>query len=55
MPYFHPGNLLDIFLNPDEAVAYAKANNLSFIETSALDATNVKRAFEKYGPRKCQE
>jgi hypothetical protein len=39
------------FLYPDEAVAYSKANNLSFIETSALDATNVKKAFEKYGPQ----
>jgi hypothetical protein len=29
-------------------VAYSKANNLSFIETSALDSTNVKKAFEKY-------
>lgn len=45
------GNKLDLDfrrqVTKDEAVAYAKANNLSFIETSALDATNVKRAFEK--------
>jgi hypothetical protein len=28
-------------------VAFSKANSLSFIETSALDSTNVKKAFEK--------
>jgi len=45
------GNKLDLDfrrqVTKDEAVAYSKANNLSFIETSALDATNVKKAFEK--------
>mmetsp|Transcript_11402 Transcript_11402/g.19911 ORF Transcript_11402/g.19911 Transcript_11402/m.19911 type:complete len:225 (+) Transcript_11402:108-782(+) len=30
----------------EEARAYAERNNVSFIETSALDATNVDRAFE---------
>ncbi|KAL4092110.1 hypothetical protein QTP88_026672 [Uroleucon formosanum] len=30
----------------DEATAFAEANNLSFIETSALDSTNVETAFE---------
>jgi Ras-related protein Rab-11A len=30
----------------DEARAFAEANNLSFIETSALDSTNVETAFE---------
>ena len=29
----------------DEAKAFAEANNLSFIETSALDSTNVETAF----------
>ncbi len=28
-----------------EALAFAQDNNLSFIETSALDSTNVERAF----------
>jgi len=31
----------------EDALAYAKANGLSFLETSALDSTNVKKAFEK--------
>lgn len=30
----------------DEARAFAEANHLSFIETSALDSTNVETAFE---------
>ncbi|VVC25540.1 Hypothetical protein CINCED_3A010587 [Cinara cedri] len=30
----------------DEARAFAEVNNLSFIETSALDSTNVETAFE---------
>ena len=29
----------------DEAKEFARANNLSFMETSALDATNVESAF----------
>jgi hypothetical protein len=29
----------------DEAKGFAEANNLSFIETSALDSTNVETAF----------
>ena len=29
----------------DEATAYAERNSLSFIETSALDSTNVEQAF----------
>lgn len=29
----------------DEAKAYAERNQLSFIETSALDSTNVEAAF----------
>ncbi len=29
----------------DEAKAYAEKNSLSFIETSALDSTNVEAAF----------
>ena len=29
----------------EEARAYAEKNNLSFIETSALDSTNVEAAF----------
>src|SRR5690606_25648966 len=29
----------------DEAMAFAEKNNLMFIETSALDATNVETAF----------
>ena len=29
----------------DEATAYAERNGLSFIETSALDSTNVEQAF----------
>lgn len=29
----------------EEATAYAERNQLSFIETSALDSTNVERAF----------
>ena len=29
----------------DEAKEFARANNLSFMETSALDATNVEAAF----------
>ena len=29
----------------DEAKAFAEKNNLSFIETSALDSTNVETAF----------
>lgn len=29
----------------EEASAFAEKNNLSFIETSALDATNVEKAF----------
>jgi Ras-related protein Rab-11A len=45
------GNKLDLDfrrqVTKDEAVAYSKANSLSFIETSALDSTNVKKAFEK--------
>jgi len=30
----------------DDAKAFAEQNNLAFIETSALDATNVDLAFE---------
>ena len=30
----------------DEAKAFAEKNNLSFIETSALDSTNVETAFQ---------
>uniref|UniRef100_A0A4W6F5P2 RAB11B, member RAS oncogene family, b n=1 Tax=Lates calcarifer TaxID=8187 RepID=A0A4W6F5P2_LATCA len=30
----------------DEARAFAEKNNLSFIETSALDSTNVEEAFK---------
>lgn len=30
----------------DEAKAFAETNNLSFIETSALDSTNVETAFQ---------
>ena len=30
----------------DEAKAFAAENNLSFIETSALDASNVEQAFQ---------
>lgn len=30
----------------DEAKAFATENNLSFIETSALDASNVESAFQ---------
>jgi len=30
----------------DDAKAFAEQNNLAFIETSALDATNVDMAFE---------
>ena len=30
----------------DEAKAFAAENNLSFIETSALDASNVESAFQ---------
>ena len=30
----------------DEAKAFASENNLSFIETSALDASNVEQAFQ---------
>jgi GTPase SAR1 family protein len=30
----------------DEARAFAEGNNLSFVETSALDATNVETAFQ---------
>lgn len=29
----------------EEATAYAERNQLSFIETSALDSTNVEKAF----------
>ena len=29
----------------EEAKSYAERNNLSFIETSALDSTNVEQAF----------
>nr|CAD7590027.1 unnamed protein product [Timema genevievae] len=32
----------------DEAKAFAERNGLSFIETSALDSTNVETAFPKY-------
>lgn len=32
-------------VSTDEAKAFAERNNLSFIETSALDATNVDTAF----------
>jgi GTPase SAR1 family protein len=31
----------------DEAKAFAEKNNLSFIETSALDSTNVETAFQQ--------
>ena len=31
----------------DEAKAFAERNNLSFIETSALDSTNVEQAFHQ--------
>lgn len=31
----------------DEARAFAEKNNLSFIETSALDSTNVESAFQQ--------
>ena len=30
----------------DEAKSFAEKNNLSFIETSALDSTNVEQAFQ---------
>jgi len=31
----------------EEASMFAKKNNLAFIETSALDATNVENAFTR--------
>ena len=31
----------------EEAVALAQANNMAYIETSALDTTNVDTAFER--------
>jgi hypothetical protein len=31
----------------EEAVAFAQANNLAFIETSALDSTGVEEAFRQ--------
>jgi GTPase SAR1 family protein len=31
----------------DEAKAFAEKNSLSFIETSALDSTNVEQAFKQ--------
>lgn len=31
----------------DEASMFAEKNNLAFIETSALDATNVENAFTR--------
>lgn len=32
-------------VNTDEAMFFAKQNNLFFLETSALDSTNVENAF----------
>lgn len=39
----------------DEAKAFAERNGLSFIETSALDSTNVETAFQNIltGNRPC--
>lgn len=34
-------------INTDEASAFAQQNNLFFLETSALDSTNVERAFSE--------
>ena len=31
----------------EEAVSFAQANNLAFIETSALDSTGVEEAFRQ--------
>mmetsp|Transcript_17221 Transcript_17221/g.17140 ORF Transcript_17221/g.17140 Transcript_17221/m.17140 type:complete len:111 (+) Transcript_17221:344-676(+) len=31
----------------DDALAYSQRNNMAFMETSALDSTNVDKAFEK--------
>lgn len=43
------GNKLDLqhlrTVPTEEAKAFAEDNNLSFIETSALDSTNVETAF----------
>lgn len=38
----------------EEAKAFAAENNLSFIETSALDASNVEGAFQSILTGKCQ-
>jgi Ras-related protein Rab-11A len=37
----------------DEAKAFAERNGLSFIETSALDSTNVETAFQNILTGKC--
>ena len=46
---FQVGNKSDLrhlrAVPTDEAKAFAEKNNLSFIETSALDSTNVETAF----------
>ena len=47
--YFKVGNKSDLrhlrAVPTDEAKAFAEKNNLSFIEPSALDSTNVETAF----------
>ena len=49
VPLF-PGNKSDLrhlrAVPTDEAKAFAERNTLSFIETSALDSTNVETAFQ---------
>lgn len=44
------GNKSDLYhiraVPTEEAVAYAEQNQLSFIETSALNSSNVDKAFE---------
>ena len=34
-------------VSPEEATRFANRENLAFIETSALDATNVEQAFHQ--------
>ncbi len=45
------GNKMDLrhlrSVATEEAIAFAEANNLAFIETSALDATGVDSAFQR--------
>ena len=56
---FQVGNKSDLrhlrAVPTEEARAFAETNNLSFIETSALDSTNVETAFHNILTGRCHQ